>query len=136
MFFVLYIAFIIYFLLFSDWYGRSQSAQYNYNLTPFREITRFWEYRDQIGLYTMFINLFGNIIIFIPFGFFVPMASRNKSFFVAALLSLALSLGIEIFQLLTRIGSFDVDDLILNTIGGIIGYIIYIIISAIRRSGN
>ncbi len=39
--------------------------------------------------------------------------------------SLGLSLGVEVFQLLTRVGSFDVDDLLLNTIGGILGYVLF-----------
>ena len=41
--------------------------------------------------------------------------------------SLGLSLGVEVFQLLTRVGSFDVDDLLLNTIGGILGYVLFLI---------
>ena len=49
-FFVLYIAFLIYFLIFSERYGREPgSAAYSYNLLPFKEIQRFWTYRDQLG---------------------------------------------------------------------------------------
>jgi glycopeptide antibiotics resistance protein len=40
---------------------------------------------------------------------------------------------VEVFQLLTRVGSFDVDDLLLNTIGGLAGYILFVICNAIRR---
>ena len=49
--------------------------------------------------------------------------------FLAAFL---LSLTIEITQLLTRVGSFDVDDLILNTAGGIAGYLLFYIMNKIR----
>ena len=50
--FVLYVIFIIYFLIFSDWYGRTGEMQeYHYNLELFKEIRRFWEYRDQVGMF-------------------------------------------------------------------------------------
>lgn len=58
--FVLYIGFIIYFLLFSDLYGRTGvMEEYRYNLVLFKEIKRFWQYREQLGWYAMFTNLFG-----------------------------------------------------------------------------
>ncbi|EOS79356.1 hypothetical protein C817_02916 [Dorea sp. 5-2] len=132
--FVLYIIFIIYFLIFSDWYGRTGEMQeYHYNLVLFKEIKRFWNYRDQVGLFAMFTNLFGNVIIFMPFGFFMPMASRYRSCFSAVFYSFGLSLCVETFQLLTKVGSFDVDDLLLNTIGGLAGYVIFAVCAVIRR---
>ena len=132
--FILYMAFIVYFLLFSDLYGRTgQASEYHYKLVLIREIRRFWTYRHQLGTYAVFSNLFGNVVIFMPFGFFLPMASRYRSFAAAVLYSFSLSLMVETFQLLTKVGSFDVDDLLLNTIGGAAGYIIFIICAAIRR---
>ena len=126
--FVLYIIFIIYFLIFSDWYGRTGEMQeYHYNLVLFKEIKRFWEYRDQVGMFAMFTNLFGNVIIF------MPMASKYRSLFSTVFYSFGLSLCVETFQLVTKVGSFDVDDLLLNTIGGLAGYILFIICAAIRR---
>ena len=132
--FVLYIIFIIYFLIFSDWYGRTGEMQeYHYNLVLFKEIKRFWEYRDQVGMFAMFTNLFGNVIIFMPCGFFMPMASKYRSLFSTVFYSFGLSLCVETFQLVPKVGSFDVDDLLLNTIGGLAGYILFIICAAIRR---
>lgn len=132
--FVLYIAFIIYFLIFSDWYGRAGVQEdYRYNLVLFREIKRFWQYREQLGLFAMFTNLFGNVIIFIPLGVFMPMASKRRNFFATTFYSFGLSLGVEVFQLISKVGSFDVDDLLLNTVGGMIGYLCYVICCAIRR---
>lgn len=89
-----------------------------------------------MGMYAVLTNLLGNILIFIPFGFFLPMGSTKKSFVLTALFSFFLSLGIETFQLLTKIGSFDVDDLLLNTLGGIIGYLLYRILSYFRRRSH
>ena len=79
--FVLYILFIIYFLIFSEWYGRTGvMEEYHYNLVLFKEINRFWTYREQLGMFAVFTNLFGNVLIFVPFGFFMPMASKYRSF--------------------------------------------------------
>lgn len=132
--FILYVVFIIYFLIFSDWYGRTGEMQeYHYNLVLFREIKRFWEYRNQVGFFAMFTNLFGNVIIFVPFGFFMPMASKYRSFLTTMFSSFGLSLCVETFQLVTKVGSFDVDDLLLNTIGGVAGYLVFVISTVIRR---
>ena len=121
--FVLYILFIIYFLIFSEWYGRTGvMEEYHYNLVLFKEINRFWTYREQLGMFAVFTNLFGNVLIFVPFGFFMPMASKYRSFFSTLFYSFGLSLCVETFQLFSRVGSFDVDDLLLNTIGGVTGY--------------
>ena len=73
-------SFLFYFLIFSDWYGREGTGEYHYNLVLFCEIKRFWLYRDVLG-WVSYANLFGNVLIFIPFGFFMPMASRYRSFF-------------------------------------------------------
>lgn len=132
--FVLYVAFLVYFLLLSDWYGRTGvMEEYHYNLVMFKEIKRFWIYREQVGFFAMFANLFGNVIIFIPFGFFMPMASSRRSLFATVFYSFGLSFCVETFQLISKVGSFDVDDLLLNTVGGLTGYIIFVICAAIRR---
>ena len=132
--FVLYIGFIIYFLIFSDWYGRTgELREYHYNLVLFKEIKRFWQYRDQVGMFAMFTNLFGNVLIFMPFGFFMPMASKYRSFFSTLFCSFGLSFAVETFQLFAKVGSFDVDDLLLNTIGGVAGYIVFVVCAAVRR---
>ena len=128
-------SFLFYFLIFSDWYGREGTGEYHYNLVLFCEIKRFWLYRDVLG-WVAYANLFGNVLIFVPFGFFMPMASKYRSFWATAVNSLALSLLVETFQLLTKVGCFDVDDLVLNTLGGILGYITFMICNTIRRRYN
>lgn len=125
--FIAYILFLIYFLIFSDWYGRSGMAEYHYNLVLFQEIRRFWDYREIVGLSAAMSNLLGNILIFVPFGFFFPMASKKRSFFRTVKWSFGISLAIEFFQLISKVGCFDVDDLLLNTLGGIVGYICYVL---------
>lgn len=132
--FVFYIGFLFYFLCFAEWYGRTGDlGAYRYNLVPFKEIKRFWEYREVLGTFTVFANLFGNILIFIPYGFLISMFTQAGRFSRSFFWSLALCIGVEIFQLITRVGSFDVDDLILNTLGGILGWLLFEICNTIRR---
>lgn len=131
--FLIYISFLLYFLIFAEWYGRSgEMRDYHYNLVLFQEIQRFWIYREKLG-WISFANLIGNVVIFIPFGFFMPWASRFRSFFLTLVYSFGFSLVVETFQFITKVGSFDVDDLLLNTIGGILGYILFVICNSIRR---
>ena len=132
--FLLYVVFLIYFLFLAEWYGRTGiSDEYRYNLELFREIKRFIIYREQLGAFAVFANLAGNILIFVPYGFFISVASRERGFFKTLFFSMGLSLCVEIIQLFTRVGSFDVDDILLNTIGGVLGYIIFLICNGIRR---
>lgn len=132
--FLLYVVFLIYFLFLAEWYGRTGiSEEYRYNLELFREIKRFIIYREQMGVFAVFANLAGNILIFVPYGFFISVASRERGFFKTLFFSMGLSLCVEIIQLFTRVGSFDVDDILLNTIGGVLGYIVFLICNGIRR---
>jgi glycopeptide antibiotics resistance protein len=70
------------------------------------------------------INLLGNIAVFMPYGVFLILMSENHrmSFIGVFTRSLGLSLCLECLQVVFSIGSFDVDDLILNVSGGLIGY--------------
>ncbi len=135
--FAIYIAVLIYFLFFADGLGRTDSSlvqQYSSNLTLFQEIRRFWVYRKQIGFSYVFLNLAGNILVFMPFGFLLPIMSRKlRGFFRIVLLGLALSLVVESIQLATGTGIFDVDDLLLNTIGAALGFMIFAIVNHRRK---
>lgn len=132
--FVFYIIFLLYFLIFSEWYGRvGVSENYRYNLELFKEIKRFLMYRKELGTFAVFTNLFGNILIFVPYGFFISMASERTRFLKSFLYSFVLSFCVEIFQLITRVGSLDVDDILLNVLGGIFGYVSFRICNKIRR---
>ncbi len=132
--FVIYILFLLYFLLVTDFYGRDNlRAEYSYNLELFKEINRFWSNRDILGSVAVISNIAGNVLIFVPLGWLWAMASKHRNFITALFFTLLVSLGVEVIQLLTKIGSFDVDDLFLNTLGGCIGYIIFSVFCAIRR---
>lgn len=124
--FVSYLAAMTYFMFFSDDFGRSGHTEYSYNLILFKEIKRFYRYRELLGMKTFLINIVGNVLCFVPFGLILPIISRRgKQWYNTFLLSFLFSLGIETVQLIFKVGSFDVDDIFLNTSGGIIGYIGY-----------
>ena len=133
--FIFYILALIYFLFLSEAYGRTiADRSYHYNLVLFKELKRFITYRKSLGTVVVMTNIFGNIIGFIPFGYILPIISkRRRKFAVIGLLSFQLSLSIEVLQLVLKVGSFDVDDLILNTLGGLIGYLLFWISNKIRR---
>jgi glycopeptide antibiotics resistance protein len=94
------------------------------NLKPFSTIRLFSSRR--VSSEYSYKNIGGNIIGFLPLGILLPLLIRPLRKFVwltgAVFL---LSLSFEMAQLITGVGVFDVDDLILNTAGGIGGYILY-----------
>lgn len=121
--FAVYIALLL-FMVFG--WDRMENSEYRYNLVLFSEIKRFFCYRDIVGYRSFFANVVGNFIVFVPFGFLVPTLSKYKfNIILVTLLSFEFSLLIEIIQLFTRLGSFDVDDLFLNTLGGFTGFVVY-----------
>lgn len=119
-FLIIYLMVLAYVCFWSEGYGRTEVQNtYRYNLVPFKEIMRFYTYRELVGIEAFLLNLFGNVLAFIPFGVMVPIVSRkNRRFFRVLGLTFLLSLFIECIQLIFKVGSFDVDDLILNTVGG------------------
>lgn len=89
------------------------------NFIPFKEIMRY-----NMGSRLFFKNVIGNIVMFLPYGFFVSYYLDNKKLSLTFTLTLITSVAIETVQLIIgRI--FDIDDIILNVIGGTLGFYIY-----------
>lgn len=130
-----YLLCMTYFLFFAETFGRAGTERvYAYNLELFKEIKRFWNYREELGIFAVFSNIAGNVICFLPFGSILPVLSRRaRSFWVITFLSFDFSLLVECTQLIFRVGSFDVDDLFLNTLGGMLGFFIFTVCNVIRR---
>lgn len=103
----------------------------NYNLIPLNSIG------EQLSHFSegwARFNILGNIIPFMPFGFLLPLAyPKVNSFFNFLVVSLLFLFLIEIFQYFTRLGSFDVDDIILNIIGILIGYFAVCFIKSLSK---
>lgn len=106
-----------------------EQVQSNLNLVPFRTLRLFF------GLLThhrphfvraAIINLFGNVIMFIPLGLFPPLLfPKMQKLWKTLLVSTLVIITVELLQLFTLVGSCDIDDLILNLLGVAAGYGIY-----------
>ena len=132
--FIAYLLLLAYLLFFSSTYGRTMEMGYRYNLKPFLEIRRGLENIDKVGYRYVIVNIAGNIAAFMPFGFLLPMLTERRIHTGHALINtFLLSLCAETIQLLSRTGAFDVDDLILNTAGGVLGYWCYAVLFGRRR---
>lgn len=111
--FLIYAMLLFYVVTFQDVnYGTN-------NFIPFKEILRY-----KVGSKVFMRNILGNILLFVPFGLFVSHYIKNKKMYPILLISVLVSCSIEFAQ--TKIGrTADIDDVILNTLGGVIGYFIY-----------
>ncbi|MBR1864913.1 MAG: VanZ family protein [Lachnospiraceae bacterium] len=133
--FVLYMIVLVYFLLLSDGFGRIEGYRdYRYNLVPFQEIIRFVKYRKYIDFMSVVINLGGNVAAFMPFGALIRwVINRRVRWFQVILYTFSFSLCVELLQLVAKVGVFDVDDLLLNTLGGLLGFWVYYLLLLINR---
>jgi glycopeptide antibiotics resistance protein len=100
------------------------------NLIPFKTILEFFSIgMEDNSLLWAFSNIFGNICIFMPLGYLLPLFfEKLRSLKNVVIATLALSLFFELSQYFGYLGSLDIDDLILNTLGGVSGFLVYIVI--------
>ena len=127
--FIIYIIGLSYFTFFAEALGRgldgTAAAVRGFNLIPFTEIRRFWVYREVLGMRVFLLNVIGNVLAFVPCGFLLPAISRRCRKWAGVLMVGALiSFLIECTQLIFNVGSFDVDDMLLNTLGVAVGFYI------------
>ena len=117
---IMSLAFVVYILcMFQIVTSQDVSAVHGVNITLFKELTRY-----QVGTRLFYRNIIGNIMMFIPFGFFTSYYLRLKKKSFVFYMTFVVSIVIELIQL--KIGrAFDVDDVILNMIGSLSGYYIY-----------
>lgn len=110
---------------------REKSGNLQYNLKP------FWTYFEMAKgswrAYRILEQLLLNIVMFIPIGFLLPILLREGGFTKVIVLSLGVSVVIELLQLVTKRGLFEFDDIIHNTLGAIIGYGIYKLVCVLKR---
>lgn len=132
--FILYLCLLAYFMFFSESFGRMDTDRgYQYNLVLFKEIKRYFRHYDVLGFTLFVINIIGNVAAFIPFGFFLPIISRrSKKWYNTVMFGFVFSLMLETLQLVFKVGSFDVDDMFLNTLGAALGYLCYRVVQHIR----
>ena len=141
--FVVYVALLLW-LLFDRPVVRDSAFDYaetmrgKMNLVPFYTIGNYWTVVKRMEFTSLFyhcvINLGGNIFLFIPIGYFLPRLWPFLRNFFAFLLTCTMAIVlVELLQLVTLLGSLDIDDLILNLFGMLVGYILYMIFRKKRK---
>lgn len=124
---IVLLLFIAYILILFQLVTYGENEYVGMNLIPFKEIFRY-----DYGSDLFFRQVVGNILLFVPFGFFVSYYTRIKKIGTMFLMSVISSLVIEVVQYF--IGrSFDIDDIILNVTGAIIGFGLFVLLDAIKE---
>ena len=105
------------------------------NLVPFKTIRNYMTALEigNISETVVRNNLIGNFLLFLPMGYFLPTITKTRNFFLIEVKILIIIFLVEVIQLITGLGSFDIDDIILNFVGSIIGYGIYYFTSIFIR---
>ena len=108
----------------------SMAPMGRYNLVPLdtvRLYVRLLQHSESLAQRNSAIaNLAGNVVLFIPFGIFIPlMVSWQQKFLPFVILTTGLLLLVELLQYVTGLGALDVDDMILNFCGVMIGRIFW-----------
>lgn len=127
---VLYGCVLLYWMFFA--FNRAHFTDYRYNFMPFDTINHFVgiarEARGPAAL-----NLLGNIVVFVPFGLLMPLSARLNPIVWTLLFAAGITL-LELLQLVTKRGMFDVDDIILNVFGFLIGYVVLFVVRSLLLS--
>ena len=124
-----YGVFVLYILLLIVILFRTQHQTRSINLIPFRGVVSYLSGEDLVSgkdcaavLHAfMLSNLLGNIVLFIPLGVYVTLFTQGKTIWENTALILFVSILVETLQYTFKFGIGDVDDVILNTVGGLIG---------------
>lgn len=122
---------IIYLTIFPNMYLGTGIAKGGHNFTPFLMIKEIF-----LGgsIFSSLVNNIGNIAMFIPFGLLYPLTFPKRSSFLSVLLTGAgISCSIEMIQWFMENRWSDIDDLILNTFGTVLGYGIFRGISEMKK---
>ncbi|MBR6643930.1 MAG: VanZ family protein [Lachnospiraceae bacterium] len=103
-------------------------ARYQMNLVPFKTILEYIKayYDGSMSKIVPLRNLIGNLIMFFPWGIYLPLLfDKMKHWKKYIIVTIATLFGIELVQFFGRLGSFDIDDLILNLIGAMLGFCVW-----------
>ncbi|HPE14599.1 MAG TPA: VanZ family protein [Bacilli bacterium] len=123
---ILLVVFVIYILCLFQVVTFKDVSWSGSNFIPGKEIFRY-----EVGSSMFYRNIFGNMLLFLPYGFLVSYFFDIKRVYIPLILISIASLSIELTQLV--IGRvFDVDDILLNIIGGLIGYFLYHVLDIIE----
>ena len=131
--FILWVLFVIYCFMvaYIVFFSRGFRTQYTYshywkyftNFIPFKTILNYVKlYKDGLRILSV-LQLLGNFVLFLPMGIFLPCVFKVLDRFWKVIISVfVMVLCVEVIQFLLRVGIIDVDDLIFNLCGAMIGY--------------
>lgn len=136
------IVFIVYFLnllyilfldpdfgryMFQDMSSFEDYLRFNVNLKPFESIMLFVNgyQRGAVSLEALLRNIVGNMIVFMPMAYFLPFFfKKQRKWYWFTLTIIFIVFIVEVLQVLLRLGSGDIDDLLLNVSGALLMYIV------------
>jgi Glycopeptide antibiotics resistance protein len=104
------------------------------NFIPFKSIVEGINVYDGIRYRLIDDQVWGNVVIFVPAGIYLMVLNKKNSILKALLTIFLISLSIEIIQYVFRIGASDIDDIILNCLGGGIGILIYLLLEKLFKT--
>lgn len=121
---------LLFFFPFTHASRLNPSAQRFVNLIPFETTSEYfynaWKYRNEAQIRELLMNVGGNILLFVPLGVIVYVLKRKKRYWYTPLIyGFLISLVVETTQILTNVGNFDVDDVMLNTLGCLLGFLLW-----------
>lgn len=117
----------------SDVLQNRELGYWNYNLIPFEAYYSWFTH----GVYGALIeNLLGNIVTFMPMGFFEMALSKHKKLWKVVLKCFIIVTCLELFQFLSCLGYLDIDDITMNTFGCLLGCLSYYLLVSIRRKAK
>ena len=108
----------------------------NINLIPFKSIAEGINVYDGIRYRLIDEQVWGNVLIFIPSGIYIMILRKKSSIPKSMLTIFLLSLSAEVMQFIFKIGASDIDDIILNCLGGIIGILIYCLLKKLFKTNK
>lgn len=117
----------------SDALQNRELGYWNYNLKPFEAYSYWFSLGIDKGL---ILNLLGNIVAFMPMGFFEMTLSKHKKLWKVVLKCFIIVTCLELFQFLSCLGYLDIDDITMNTFGCLLGCLSYYLLVFIRRKAK
>ena len=122
----LYIVVLLYFTV----TGRYSHEEYEYKINFFTSYRWFFQYNGEQVLRQLLINF----VMLMPVGFLLPVVINAKhKYLITMALSLLLTVFIETMQLITKCGSFEIDDIINNFVGAVLGMLLYVLCSKLIK---
>ncbi len=106
------------------------------NILPFRTIKGYLTGTFYVSRSVVLKNILGNIGLFIPLGIYLQLLKKDKRIFVSIFFVIIISLSVEIIQFVLAIGAADIDDILLNCAGGIIGILFYRLLSILIKNDD